>query len=80
MGRGGRREGAGRPVIGAKTYYVGRVETTFTRKQIEACLNLLEEYQGISEKSSPTSPRFDRLRRLLSKYKEIKSMKASSDD
>lgn len=73
MGHGGKREGAGRPATGRKDYRIIRIETSFSREQIEACLNLLEEYLEISEKSSPTSPRFDRLRRLLKKYQEIKN-------
>lgn len=70
-GRGGKREGAGRP-IAAPTKVI-RIATDLSREQLEAILNLLDEYEEISETSSPTSPRFVRLREMLSKYKVIKN-------
>lgn len=74
-GRGGKRNGAGRPATGAGK--VMRVATDLSREQLEATLKLLDEYEEISEKSSPTSPRFERLREMLNKYKAIKSMSNS---
>jgi hypothetical protein len=70
-GRGGKREGAGRPT--APPTKVMRIATDLSREQLEAALNLLDEYEEISEKSSPTSPRFERLREMLNKYKAIKN-------
>lgn len=70
-GRGGKRNGAGRPTTGAGK--VMRVATDLSREQLEAILNLLNEYEEISETSSPTSPRFERLRQMLNKYKVIKN-------
>ena len=71
-GRGGNRVGAGRPATGHGK--VMRVATDLSPKQLEATLKLLDEYEEISEKGSPTSPRFERLREMLNKYKAIKSM------
>ena len=70
-GRGGKRNGAGRPATGAGK--VMRVATDLSREQLEATLNLLNEYEEISEKGSLTSPRFEQLRKMLNKYKVIKN-------
>ena len=70
-GRGGKRNGAGRPATGVGK--VMRVATNLSREQLEAALNLLDEYEEISEKSSPTSPRFERLREMLNEYEAIKN-------
>jgi len=70
-GRGGKRNGAGRPATGVGK--VMRIATNLSREQLEAALNLLDEYEEISEKSSPTSPRFERLREMLNEYEAIKN-------
>ena len=70
-GRGGNRNGAGRPATGAGK--VMRVATDLSREQLEATLKLLDEYEEISEKGSSTSPRLERLREMLNKYKVIKN-------
>jgi arsenate reductase-like glutaredoxin family protein len=69
-GRGGKRDGAGRPATGRTTKTI-RVSKDFpSTDELKDILDTLRNWKEISDQSSPTSPRWDKLRQLLSEIPE----------
>lgn len=69
-GRGGKRPGAGRPATGRTTKTM-RVPNDFPSSQeLIDVLETLRNWREQSDQASPTSPRWQKLRQLLSELPE----------
>ncbi len=64
-GRGGKREGSGRPATGRTTKVI-RVPLDFPDpKLVEETLETLRNWEEMANQASPTSPRWEKLRQML---------------
>ena len=72
-GRGGKRTGAGRPLSSPTRVLRVSLDIADNIAHIESILALIQDYSIQSKDASPTSPRWEIMRRFLADVESIKN-------